>query len=135
MVHSARMIAKNPAQIAKLDRVFDTIEERASHLAAFLEGYARFARLPKPRSERVPWAPFLDGIRMLYPDLNVGEAPSQDGYFDAGQIQQVLDQLAQERLRGQRRTLERRARRARGHFLSGRRRRSHADRGRIEARA
>ncbi|MEI9949828.1 MAG: ATP-binding protein [Pseudomonadota bacterium] len=93
MVHSARLIAKNPAQIAKLDRVFDTIEERSSHLAAFLEGYARFARLPKPRSERVAWAPFLDGIRMLYPDLKVGEAPDQEGFFDAGQIQQALINL------------------------------------------
>ena len=93
MVHSARLIAKNPAQIAKLDRVFDTIEERSSHLAAFLEGYARFARLPKPRSERVPWASFLDGIRMLYPDLKVGEAPNLEGYFDAGQIQQALINL------------------------------------------
>jgi nitrogen fixation/metabolism regulation signal transduction histidine kinase len=93
MVHSARLIAKNPAQIAKLDRVFDTIEERSSHLAAFLEGYARFARLPKPRAERVAWAKFLDGIRMLYPDLKVSEAPSQDGFFDAGQIQQALINL------------------------------------------
>ena len=93
MVHSARLIAKNPTQIAKLDRVFDTIEERSSHLAAFLEGYARFARLPKPRAERVPWAPFLEGIRMLYPELKVGEAPSEDGFFDAGQIQQALINL------------------------------------------
>jgi nitrogen fixation/metabolism regulation signal transduction histidine kinase len=93
MVHSARLIAKNPAQIAKLDRVFETIEERTSHLAAFLEGYARFARLPKPRSERVAWAPFLDGIRMLYPQLQVGETPPQDGFFDAGQLQQALINL------------------------------------------
>ena len=90
MVHSARLIAKNPD---KLERVFETIEERTSHLAAFLEGYARFARLPKPRAVRVPWAPFLDGIRMLYPDLTVSEAPSQDGYFDAGQIQQAVINL------------------------------------------
>ncbi|HET7542801.1 MAG TPA: ATP-binding protein [Polyangiaceae bacterium] len=93
MVHSARLIAKNPAQIAKLDRVFETIEERTSHLAAFLEGYARFARLPKPRSERVAWAPFLDGIRMLYPELKISEPPGQDGFFDAGQLQQVLINL------------------------------------------
>jgi len=93
MVHSARLIAKNPEQISKLDRVFETIEERTAHLAAFLEGYARFARLPKPRLERVAWGPFLDGIRMLYPDLNVAEAPSQDGYFDAGQMQQAVINL------------------------------------------
>jgi len=93
MVHSARLIAKNPEKIDKLERVFETIEERTSHLAAFLEGYARFARLPKPRAARVPWAPFLDGIRMLYPDLVVGEAPSQDGFFDPGQIQQAVINL------------------------------------------
>ena len=93
MVHSARLIAKTPEQLSKLDRVFDTIEERSSHLAAFLEGYARFARLPKPRAERVPWSPFLEGIRMLYPFLKVGDAPTADGYFDAGQIQQALINL------------------------------------------
>jgi nitrogen fixation/metabolism regulation signal transduction histidine kinase len=93
MVHSARLIAKNPEQLPKLDRVFDIIEERSSHLAAFLEGYARFARLPKPRLERVPWGPFLDGIRMLYPALELRDTPSVDGYFDAAQIQQALINL------------------------------------------
>ena len=96
MVHSARLIAKNPEQLGKLTRVFDTIEERASHLTAFLEGYARFARLPKPRVERVAWEPFLDGIRMLFPDLALESAqqiPVPDGFFDAGQIQQVLINL------------------------------------------
>jgi nitrogen fixation/metabolism regulation signal transduction histidine kinase len=93
MVHSARLIAKNPEQLSKLERVFDIIEERSSHLAAFLEGYARFARLPKPRLERVPWGPFLEGIRMLYPALEVRDPPSSDGYFDAGQIQQALINL------------------------------------------
>ena len=96
MVHSARLIAKNPEQLGKLTRVFDTIEERSSHLAAFLEGYARFARLPKPRIERVAWAPFLDGIRMLFPDLaleSAEPAPAAEGFFDPGQIQQVLINL------------------------------------------
>jgi two-component system, NtrC family, nitrogen regulation sensor histidine kinase NtrY len=93
MVHSARLIAKSPEQLPKLDRVFDIIEERSSHLAAFLEGYARFARLPKPRLERVPWGPFVEGIRMLYPALELRDTPSFDGYFDAGQIQQALINL------------------------------------------
>lgn len=93
MVHSARLIARNPEQLAKLGRVFDTIEERSSHLAAFLEGYARFARLPKPRVERVAWGPFLDSIRVLLPDLAIGPAPATDAFFDAGQIQQVLINL------------------------------------------
>jgi nitrogen fixation/metabolism regulation signal transduction histidine kinase len=93
MVHSARLIAKSPDQLAKLERVFDTIEERSAHLARFLEGYARFARLPKPRLESVSWSAFLDGIHALYPSLTLLDPPSQAGYFDAGQIQQALINL------------------------------------------
>jgi nitrogen fixation/metabolism regulation signal transduction histidine kinase len=93
MVHSARLIAQNPEQIPKLTRVFDTIEERAQHLTAFLEGYARFARLPKPRPERVAWQPFLDNLQALYPQVRFGAAPETDGWFDVAQMQQVLINL------------------------------------------
>jgi two-component system, NtrC family, nitrogen regulation sensor histidine kinase NtrY len=93
MVHSARRITKHPEQIGKLDRVFDTIEERTRHLTAFLEGYARFARLPRPHLENVPWAAFLDGLRSLYPNVRIGEAPPGEGWFDPGQLQQTLINL------------------------------------------
>jgi nitrogen fixation/metabolism regulation signal transduction histidine kinase len=93
MVHTARFIAKDPEQLPKLDRVFETIEERAKHLAAFLEGYARFARLPRPRPESVSWDEFLGSVRALYPELVLGAPPAQAGYFDVGQIQQVIINL------------------------------------------
>ncbi|HVJ14067.1 MAG TPA: ATP-binding protein [Polyangiaceae bacterium] len=93
MVHSARLIAKNPEQLGKLDRVFDTIEERTRHLTAFLEGYARFARLPRPRQESVSWSSFLDGLRALYPSVRIGEAPPGEGWFDPGQLQQTAINL------------------------------------------
>jgi two-component system nitrogen regulation sensor histidine kinase NtrY len=93
MVHSARLIAQNPEQLPKLGRVFDTIEERAAHLGAFLEGYARFARLPKPRAERVALQPFLDNLQALFPQARVGAAPGLEGYFDATQMQQTLINL------------------------------------------
>jgi nitrogen fixation/metabolism regulation signal transduction histidine kinase len=93
MVHSARLIAQNPEQLPKLTRVFDTIEERTQHLADFLEGYARFARLPKPRPDEVAWQPFLDGLQALFPRVKVGAAPAQEGWFDAGQVQQALINL------------------------------------------
>src|SRR5262249_13965916 len=57
MVHTARLIAKAPDQGHKLVRVFDTIEERTSYLAAFLEGYASLAKLPKPRKQEVKLGP------------------------------------------------------------------------------
>jgi two-component system nitrogen regulation sensor histidine kinase NtrY len=93
MVHSARLIAQNPEQIPKLTRVFDTIEERTTHLTSFLEGYARFARLPKPRPDRVTWTAFLDNLQALFPQARFGAAPATDGWFDAGQLQQTLINL------------------------------------------
>jgi two-component system, NtrC family, nitrogen regulation sensor histidine kinase NtrY len=93
MVHSARLIAQNPEQLPKLGRVFDTIEERTQHLTAFLEGYARFARLPKPRADRVAWQPFLDNLQALFPKVQIGPAPAVDAWFDTGQIQQTLINL------------------------------------------
>jgi nitrogen fixation/metabolism regulation signal transduction histidine kinase len=93
MVHSARLIAQNPEQLPKLGRVFDTIEERTQHLTAFLEGYARFARLPRPRPDRVVWQGFLDNLQALFPKVKIGPAPSTDAWFDAGQIQQTLINL------------------------------------------
>jgi len=93
MVHSARLIAQSPEQLPKLSRVFDTIEERTLHLTAFLEGYARFARLPKPRPERVAWRPFLENLQALFPHSKVGAPPGPDGFFDAAQLQQTLINL------------------------------------------
>jgi two-component system nitrogen regulation sensor histidine kinase NtrY len=90
MVHSARLISQNPEQLPKLARVFETIEERTAHLASFLEGYARFARLPKPRQTKVAWGTFIDGVRVLFPNVRFSDPPSRPGWFDPAQMQQVL---------------------------------------------
>jgi nitrogen fixation/metabolism regulation signal transduction histidine kinase len=37
-------------EAARLERVFTTIADRAAHLATFIDGYARFAKLPSHRS-------------------------------------------------------------------------------------
>jgi two-component system, NtrC family, nitrogen regulation sensor histidine kinase NtrY len=95
LAHSARRIAEGVAAPtkAKLERVFDTVAERADHLRDFLEGYARFARLPAPRLSRVEWTPFLDGVRVSFPHIRVTGPRAIAGWFDAGQIQQVLINL------------------------------------------
>src|SRR5439155_18060570 len=67
LVHSARQVVGRPEHAHRLDDIFVTLEERAIHLSEFLEGYARFARLPRPRKERVPWGEFLEGVRRLCP--------------------------------------------------------------------
>jgi nitrogen fixation/metabolism regulation signal transduction histidine kinase len=93
LIHSARLIAKKPEHLPKLEKVLDTVEERATHLSTFLEGYASFARLPRPRPQIVAWSGFLDAIKSLWPSVAVGPAPSRPGYFDAAQMQQVLINL------------------------------------------
>ncbi|HEV8550558.1 MAG TPA: ATP-binding protein [Polyangiaceae bacterium] len=93
LIHSARLIAKNPEHAGKLERVFDTVEERTRHLKTFLDGYATLARLPKPRAKWVEWASFLPGLTALYPGVVWPSAPKGKGYFDAAQIEQVLINL------------------------------------------
>jgi nitrogen fixation/metabolism regulation signal transduction histidine kinase len=93
LVHSARKIAKLPEHAAKLDRAFDTIEERATHLKSFLEGYAALARLPAPRPRRVEWHGFLRQVSELYPNISVAPPPEEPGWFDATQVEQVVINL------------------------------------------
>ena len=93
LIHSARLISHKPEHLPKLEKVLDTIEERATHLNGFLEGYATFARLPRPKPQVVPWPEFFDGLKALWPSVDIGPIPSRPGYFDAGQMQQVLINL------------------------------------------
>jgi two-component system nitrogen regulation sensor histidine kinase NtrY len=93
LVHSARKISQGPEPGGKLGRVFDTIEERTRHLATFLEGYASLARLPEPRPRRVEWEPFLRQIAELHPGVKLPEPPSEPGYFDPVQIEQLVINL------------------------------------------
>jgi two-component system nitrogen regulation sensor histidine kinase NtrY len=93
LVNSARIIAKNPEHAEKLTRVFDTIEERSQHLSAFLDGYAKFARLPKPRAEAVEWTRFVGRFSELYPEAKISSPSSGTGYFDPVQVEQLLINL------------------------------------------
>jgi nitrogen fixation/metabolism regulation signal transduction histidine kinase len=93
LMHSARILVKGSADEEKLVRVFDTVGGRMDHLKMFLEGYARFARMPAPRRERVAWASFLEQIRTLHPEIRLGTPPGTPGHFDPAQMQQVLINL------------------------------------------
>jgi nitrogen fixation/metabolism regulation signal transduction histidine kinase len=93
LAHSARQAAARPEHSAMLEPILATIEERATHLAGFLEGYARFARLPRPRPQAVSWSDFLDGVHDLVPFRVEGEPPADRGWFDPAQMQQVLINL------------------------------------------
>jgi nitrogen fixation/metabolism regulation signal transduction histidine kinase len=94
LVHSARLMAASPAGHAqRLGAALDTIEERATHLKTFLDGYASFARLPLPTRRPVPWRELLAGVEGLYTFRLDGALPEAPVFADAGQLQQVLINL------------------------------------------
>ena len=95
LLHSARLINDADARDARLDRIIDTIEERAKHLGEFLRGYTQFARLPRPRIEAIKWRSLFDRLIDLvrfeliarHEDLNAL------AYIDRSQIEQALINL------------------------------------------
>jgi signal transduction histidine kinase len=93
LLQTARQLAQRPEQIGKLDVVFATVEERLRHLHSFLGGFARLGQLPQPRCQEVRWEPFLENLRTLLPDVKLAAPLDQPGWFDAGQIQQVIINL------------------------------------------
>ena len=92
LAHSGQLLARAP-DTAQLTRVFDTIAERAAHLATFIDGYARFAKLPRPRPAMVSWSQFLARLEGTMPFHLDGPLPEDAASFDASQIEQVMINL------------------------------------------
>jgi nitrogen fixation/metabolism regulation signal transduction histidine kinase len=92
LAHSGRQTVANP-QPEQLERIFRTIEERARHLHSFIDGYARFAKLPRPNPEAVDWPAFLRSLQQTASFKLVGELPNRPAVFDPTQMEQVLINL------------------------------------------
>jgi nitrogen fixation/metabolism regulation signal transduction histidine kinase len=92
LAHSGRLLAHEPGP-AQLGRVFETIGERAAHLATFIDGYARFAKLPRPRTAAVSWEPFLARLEGTMRFRVEGPIPEGLAHFDASQLEQVMINL------------------------------------------
>ena len=99
LAHSGQILTnrKNALEIdsseEKITKIFSTIEERANYLKQFIEGYARFAKLPKPQIQILSISEFI---------ANIAQTTGLDHYslpgaslvrFDPAQIQQVLINL------------------------------------------
>ena len=89
LAHSGQLLAHAPDP-AQLERVFRTIGERAGHLATFIDGYARFAKLPRPRPVAVRWPELLARLEGASPHRVLGELPLRPGSFDPSQVEQVM---------------------------------------------
>jgi signal transduction histidine kinase len=92
LAHSGQLLAKAPDP-ARLETVFHTIADRAAHLQSFLDGYARFAKLPAPQVVDVDWAPFVESLREAAHFAGPARLPERPGRFDPAQIGQVLINL------------------------------------------
>lgn len=76
-----------------LPALFAAISERVEHLHGFIDGYARFAKLPAPRVEPHDWQCFFIDLRQHAQFRLSGTLPSAPGWFDRPQIEQVLINL------------------------------------------
>ncbi len=92
LAHSGQLLALKP-DTAQLERVFATIAGRAAHLARFIDGYARFARLPRPRPTTVSWERFIARLQGTVPFRIDGPVPQQPASFDESQLAQVMINL------------------------------------------
>jgi nitrogen fixation/metabolism regulation signal transduction histidine kinase len=90
---SAKKIAASGSGGEKLEEIYESIGNRASHLQTFIEQYARFARLPQPRLRTVSWPGFTEQIRRLVQFNLAGKLPTESAVFDPVQMEQVLINL------------------------------------------
>ncbi|MGE0580541.1 MAG: PAS domain-containing sensor histidine kinase [Steroidobacteraceae bacterium] len=92
LAHSGRLLLAEDGD-ERFRRIFATIEDRAAHLAGFIDGYARFAKLPKPRPAPLDWSAFVARLQAVMPFALRGELPRRAAEVDAAQIEQVIINL------------------------------------------
>jgi two-component system, NtrC family, nitrogen regulation sensor histidine kinase NtrY len=90
LAHSGSLVLDEPERLAG---IFATIEERSNHLKAFIEGYARFAKLPQPQPQGVDWRDFLGALEQAVPFTVSDPLPEKKAWFDPAQVQQVMINL------------------------------------------
>jgi len=77
----------------QLPKIFQTIAERARHLEQFIQGYARFAKLPTPRPEPTAWPDLVERLRSHITFQVDGPLPDARALVDPAQIEQALVNL------------------------------------------
>lgn len=92
LAHSGQELARR-GDTERLRTVFTTIEERTRHLDGFIDGYARFAKLPLPQPVAIDWHPLLDALGRQYPFRRAGDLPAGNDRYDRTQIEQALINL------------------------------------------
>ncbi|HZX77469.1 sensor histidine kinase [Lysobacter sp.] len=89
LAHSGAELLRR-GQLDRLPTALATIEERARHLEGFIRDYARFAKLPSPRLEPVPWSRFIGRLREQVPFLYEHRVGDDVVRIDVAQLEQAL---------------------------------------------
>jgi two-component system nitrogen regulation sensor histidine kinase NtrY len=89
LARSAHELVKR-GKTERLPEILSTIEERALHLESFIQGYARFAKLPAPRLEPISWSELINTLQAHTGFTLVGPLPEQASRFDIAQMEQAL---------------------------------------------
>ncbi|MBB1317890.1 PAS domain-containing protein [Shewanella sp. SR43-4] len=92
MVNSGRFLTQH-LDNTKLQLIFDTIENRTSHLSQFISHYAQFAKLPLPQKQLIDWSKMTQQLAQQYPFQVLSPLPQMPIKLDAVQLEQVLINL------------------------------------------
>ncbi len=77
-------------KIERLPQILATIQERSRHLEGFIHGYARFAKMPTPRLEKLVWPDFIASLQAQVQFKLIGDLPIEPLQVDLAQFEQAL---------------------------------------------
>jgi two-component system nitrogen regulation sensor histidine kinase NtrY len=92
MVNSGKFLTQH-LDNSKLQLIFDTIENRTTHLSQFISHYAQFAKLPLPQKASIDWAKMTQQLAQQYPFNLLSPLPVKPIKLDAVQLEQVFINL------------------------------------------
>ncbi|MEM5506915.1 sensor histidine kinase [Shewanella frigidimarina] len=92
MVNSGKFLTQH-LDDSKLQLIFDTIENRTTHLSQFISHYAQFAKLPLPQIQLIDWPKMTQQLVQQYPFKVLSPLPKTPIKLDTVQLEQVLINL------------------------------------------
>lgn len=91
MLNSGKLLTEQ-VQDERLNRVFNTIEERIKHLVTFVQGYGKFAKLPEPRLQTIQFKKLAEQLAEQW-TFNAEYPQNLEFSADPIQLEQLLINL------------------------------------------